>query len=750
VARGAEGRRKPSLSPPAPSAAPGGPATSAIRFTTSAEAAASAPPVPPAEPHGWTKVWLGRTAEMAELAQALVEPRGALKAVAICAVQGMAGVGKTYLAERFAWEHAASFPGGVKRLALQPDRPADVARLLDELAAQLDAPARPDQIRARLLVPRALVHVDNADNEVAAKAAADLWRALPGCALVVTGRYEPLGSGGGWARVEVPPFDEATALALLSAEGRPPRPGEDEAFRALARELGCLPLALSLAAAHLREGLSPGEFLALLEEEELDVSLVDPAQGDDDPARRNLRKTFTLSLDLLRRSLGERGDALVHALGALGHAPLAGVGASLGAAITGLSATDFRRLTLAAVRLSVLERSAGDPPRWRLHPLLAKLVRDEAEAPAVLARTTAWFVDRLPEKGAADPRPQGERWNEVHEETVALADWLGRVPEDEMPAVERAGWLYAISAGPFALWATFCTKLLAAHEAPRARSNALFTLSWVARRAGDLDKAYEAATQKEAVDRTEGWEGEAAMAAGLRADIHQARGQLDEALHIRRHDELPVYEKLGDLHARAVTLGEIADIHMARGQLDEALHIRRHDQLPVFEKLGDIRERAVTLGRIADIHEARGQLDEALHIRRHDELPVFEKLGDLHSLAVTLGQIADIHMARGSSTRPCTSGSTTSSPSTKSSATSAPALPPSARSPTSTWPAGSSTRPCASTSTTSSRSTRSSAPGATFSSVKPTSPSRSSPAPTKATAPKPNASSASPWPPPQK
>ena len=47
-----------------------------------------------------------------------------------------------------------------------------------------------------------------------------------------------------------------------------------------------------------------------------------------------------------------------------------------------------------------------------------------------------------------------------------------------------------------------------------------------------------------------------------------------------------------------------------RGQLDEALRSRKDDQLPVFEKLGDIRERAVTLGKIADILRARGQLDD--------------------------------------------------------------------------------------------------------------------------------------------
>jgi tetratricopeptide (TPR) repeat protein len=138
-----------------------------------------------------------------------------------------------------------------------------------------------------------------------------------------------------------------------------------------------------------------------------------------------------------------------------------------------------------------------------------------------------------------------------------------------------------------------------------------------------------------------------AVTLGRIADIHLARGQLDEALRILREELLPVFERLGDVHARAVTLGRIADVHMARGQLDEALRIRTEEELPVFERLGDVRARAVTLGQIADIHMARGQLDEALHIRTEEELPVYERLGDVRARAVTLGQVADIHMARG-------------------------------------------------------------------------------------------------------
>jgi hypothetical protein len=50
--------------------------------------------------------------------------------------------------------------------------------------------------------------------------------------------------------------------------------------------------------------------------------------------------------------------------------------------------------------------------------------------------------------------------------------------------------------------------------------------------------------------------------------VLQARGQLDEALRIRQEEQLPVYERLGDVRAKAITMGKIADVLQARGQED--------------------------------------------------------------------------------------------------------------------------------------------------------------------------------------
>ncbi|WP_437282852.1 metallophosphoesterase [Sorangium sp. So ce375] len=608
---------------------------------------------PPPPPSARGRVFVGRQEELQRIAEALLPGAGERKPAAICAVQGMPGVGKSYLAEQFRIDRAADFPGGTVLVALQPEesRAADPlsAALLGQIADRLSLRAPPEEmaarVRDRLRAPLTLLHVENVDSEAAAGAVVRLERWLRGCPMIVTGRYTGLGNDAGWARVPVAELDDATALEQLEAELPPERVrGKTEELRRLVRELGRLPLALHLAAGYLREGgYDAGTFLDELRRSGFDL---DPNHPDDrllqgDPRRANLHRTFSLSLALLGRQLQADADALVAGLLALGHAPLGGFGRSLGEAIAGLSAVDFGRLMNATGKLSlVMAAEEREDDAWRIHPLVAAWLRRGAEEAAVLGRMTEWFVKRLREEGE-------QPWKEVTREAGALSAWLGRVRGDDLVRVERAGSQYAIHNGPFHVWMEFCARGLGERSDPKERSDLLWTLANVAQHMGAIDSASEAAEQKLAVDRARGDEWGAALAAGCRADILEVRGQLDEALRIRREEELPVFDRLGDMRSRAVTMGKIADILQARGQLDEALRIRREEQLPVFDRLGDMRSRAVTMGQIADILQARGQLDEALRIRREEELPVYERLGDMRSRAVTMGKIADILQTRG-------------------------------------------------------------------------------------------------------
>jgi tetratricopeptide (TPR) repeat protein len=557
----------------------------------------------------------------------------------------MAGVGKSYLVDRFFWEHADRFPGGYLRLALDPDKPASAADLVVTLRDRLKLPAGDGAVLVpRLLTPLTLLHIENADSFDAGRVVGELAGQLPGCALVVSARFRRLGTDAGWPEVPLVPFDEQIALEQLRAELGENAPSQ-ESWPALVAALGFLPLALHLAAGHLRADHRADAFLRRLRAKNLALTGADPA----DPTFRHrsralLSDTFELSLAALRREGGAQGDNWLAGLSALGHAPAAGFGESLGAAISGLSAEAFEDMALAASRLSLLDRvPRGAESAFRLHPLLAELVRSRADKDMAFARITEWFVARLPEGG----EDQGRRWHEINQEIAALTAWLAQIPPSDRVCVERAGSGYAMTNGPFHGWLRFCEEALLRETSDKDRSNFLWTLGNVARWGGLLDRALDAAKKKYELDRGHGDKRETALAVSLVADILAQRGQLDDALRIRIEEQLPVFEQLGDIRSRAITVRQIADIQQARGQLDDALKIRKEEELPAFERLGDVREHAVTMGLIADILKARGQFDQALKIHYEEQLPVYERLGDVRERAMTMGRIADILQVRG-------------------------------------------------------------------------------------------------------
>ena len=130
------------------------------------------------------------------------------------------------------------------------------------------------------------------------------------------------------------------------------------------------------------------------------------------------------------------------------------------------------------------------------------------------------------------------------------------------------------------------------------------------------------------------------------ADRLQRTGQLAEA-EDRLSVAAGIFHRLGQDRDAAIANSQIADIHQARGELDEALRIRREEQLPVYERLGDVRSRAVTMGQIADILQARGELDQALRIHVEERLPIAQKLGDIDSIAHIRFSCAQIRLLKG-------------------------------------------------------------------------------------------------------
>ncbi len=312
----------------------------------------------------------------------------------------------------------------------------------------------------------------------------------------------------------------------------------------------------------------------------------------------------------------------------------------------------------ALVRAQCLQASDEDSARALAHAVLPSLTAiwgpkpDEANAAYQLTRLAVWAGDAdVANANASRALAHLNAQNQYPQATTLAGAVLRRLEEHEVPPTLGL-LLQALNAARVtgdgdtqnrAL--TIAADRLDALTGSE-RAYVLRHLAARAKRQGDIARASDLIEDAACAATADGNDRLHAICQGEFADILFRRGELDEALRIRTEEELPVYERLGDVRSRTVTLGQIADIHFQRRDLDEALRIRTKEQLPVFEQLGDVRARAITLGQIADIQFRRGDLDEALRTWTEELLPVFEQLGDVRLRAVTLGKIADIHFQR--------------------------------------------------------------------------------------------------------
>ncbi|WP_413203577.1 tetratricopeptide repeat protein [Rhodospirillum sp. A1_3_36] len=605
-------------------------------------------PTPSCPPHhpGVERLFVGRDEELAQLETALLPKDG--RAPRPCVVHGMGGVGKSYLVDRFYSQTKAHFPGGYIRVTLTDQMEATEEAILGLLAAMLNiqagTAALPGLVADRIGRAHPLVHVENVDTPALAQAMVDLVDRLGTPPLVVSARSDAIGGEGHWADIPLFPFDQTHALDLIAQEMGILRPTADTPdTRALVDALGHLPLALHIVGARLRKGLGTATTeLETLRQRNLAVG--PPNRSDPlwkDRARAVIAHSLDLSLSVLKAELVD--DALFAGFLALGHGPEAGFTRALGAVVADLEPLAISQVLEAAQDLSLVLPEIGNQsqPRWKLHVLLMEHLRNRSKgSPPPWKRIADWIAGNL--------RGSPESWSDTLDpDHLGLLELLTRMPEEEARPALRPAQLYARQRGPYGVWRALFLRAAEAEETPDGKRLFLYRVADLYQYEGDPEGALSAAEETRGIKGGDQEDRDLALSWGVTADILTARGQYDDALRIRQEEEIPVYERLGDVRERAVSLGKIADILMERGQLDDALRVRREEELPVYERIGDVRERTVTLGQIADILMARGQLDDALRIRQEEELPVYERIGDVRERAVTLGKIADILMARG-------------------------------------------------------------------------------------------------------
>lgn len=547
---------------------------------------------PPTQPKA---VFVGRENELEELKALLASM--APRAAVVCNVQGMAGVGKSWLVEHFAARHRELFPAGMLALVLEANANLSADDLLGRLADRLEIKGSDGPLEARVVealkAVRPLVHIENVDSEALARAAAGLVQRLAGVALVITGRFTGFRQDARWKVIPLRAFNTETGVQQLVEELSPAAKNRtsEEDQKQLVSALGGLPLAIHLAAGYLNAGYTAANFLQHLQAKGLSL---EPIHANDaDYAHRTqqaLSATFELSWQLLKDQLAS--PKLEQAMCALGMAPRAGFGLELGAAVGGLDSFEANELMVKAGQFSLLEQVEDRNLAWRVHPLLAQYLQnllEKADQEAAQQRLAEWFLQQMP-KGDN----QGERWKLLSSEREGLVEWLGGLPDPDAGDAASTGFAFAQANGPYRAWI-----MAAARALEKASDKQKSSLWWVegilSASLGELDRALECASQKEALGLRLGEEREVALARGLRADILQARGQLDEALQIRQEQELPVYEKLGATRDLLVGRANLAINYLMRGKpgdrteavrlLRLALEAARKMQIPEAEQI---------------------------------------------------------------------------------------------------------------------------------------------------------------------
>jgi hypothetical protein len=201
----------------------------------------------------------GRQEELLALDRALM---GVNTAVIAQAITGLGGVGKSQLAARYVQQRAESYDVAAWVRA-EDGGIADLARLASRLHLPVGDRSPGDRARLALewlseTAQRWLLVLDNVES---VDQLTELLSYGGNGHVLVTSRDRGLRQLGATLVLDV--FDEDTATTYLA--DRTGRQGDRRAARKLAKALGCLPLALSHAAAYCEHGTSFTGYLDLLE-----------------------------------------------------------------------------------------------------------------------------------------------------------------------------------------------------------------------------------------------------------------------------------------------------------------------------------------------------------------------------------------------------------------------------------------------------------------------------------------------------
>ncbi|MER5787783.1 BTAD domain-containing putative transcriptional regulator [Streptomyces sp. NPDC001980] len=328
-------------------------------------------PVRPAQLPATVPDFTGRSAFVTELSAVLASAEG--RVMAVSALAGIGGVGKTTLAVHVAHRARSAFPDGQLYVDLQGAGPraAEPETVLGSFLRALGTPdsSIPDSLDDRAALYRSvldgrrvLVLLDNA------KDAAQVRPLLPGtegCAALVTSRVRMVDlAGAHLVDLDVMSPDEALSL-FTKIVGEERVSSEREAALDVVAACGFLPLAIRIAASRLaaRRTWTVSVLAAKLADER---RRLDELQAGD----LAVKATFELGY-------GQLEPAQARAFRLLGLADGPDISLAAAAAVVDLPVEATEDLLEALVDTSLLESAA--PGRYRFHDLVRLYARACAE-----------------------------------------------------------------------------------------------------------------------------------------------------------------------------------------------------------------------------------------------------------------------------------------------------------------------------------------------------------------------------------
>ncbi|MET9153398.1 BTAD domain-containing putative transcriptional regulator [Streptomyces griseoflavus] len=621
-------------------------------------AEAAAAPVRPAQLPATVPDFTGRASFVRELSEALASASGPeARVMAVSALAGIGGVGKTTLAVHVAHAARSAFPDGQLYVNLQGAgaRSAEPETVLGSFLRALGTPdaAVPDTLEERAALYRSvldgrkvLILLDNARD------AAQIRPLLPGtagCAALVTSRVRMVDLAGAHL-VDLDVMSPEEALALFSRiVGEERVASEREAALDVVAACGFLPLAIRIAASRLaaRRTWTVSVLAAKLADER---RRLDELQAGD----LAVKATFELGY-------GQLEPAQARAFRLLGLADGPDISLAAAAAVLDLPADDTEDLLESLVDTSLLESAA--PGRYRFHDLVrlyarACAERDEqppSEREAALSRVLDFYLTTAAQVFAIErpgdrlidhlepTRYDGLRFSERQD----ALDWLYSEANSLLSSARQAVQGDSIRRGVDLLWAAkdlgesganskqYELAAVAAKEAARsagdrhAEGRARTALVNVHLVAGRYDEAEEEASRAVELARAVGdfialyWAGNDR---GIIALIQGRNGDAEEhlltAIEGSRED--------GNAPLEASALCNLSRVRLAMGNTAHAIElalegIRIYDRLGLTLRLANARYALglayTSAGRAA---EALTELTEALRIFRANRQRLWE------------------------------------------------------------------------------------------------------------------------------